>query len=388
MEQQPLVSVIIPGFEDDTYLVRCINSIKRQTYKNVEIIVLKNAELSKSENISGLRTLAIDNYWKGLNTAIEQAFGEKILFCHVDSVLDIQLLEKLVCNNTAEAFCFAQCQRPQGKNFTDITHNELTLYGKLFDKRLILQSNICFDSGECFPEISFLCAYVHNFREIHLVENCFVYGESEDIFLNIFNNSTVSSGIVQFLSELNSEYPLDKQAVYYLIDHAPDSLEGKVWIELAITAEDIFHNFKIDYSIAEKYLCSTFKTCLDLKDHQLFESFKKYFSTFRGNSQFLKILYPLFDLNEERFNILLSSSLDEYLFYENKLTVDQNYSALEKKIDDLSKKLNHLENITNKTNAATLLKNKIPGNTASAQKEGNSLASLTGPALSDNVISQ
>ena len=37
--QKPLISVIIPTYKRPTYLKRAINSVKSQTYENIEIIV-------------------------------------------------------------------------------------------------------------------------------------------------------------------------------------------------------------------------------------------------------------------------------------------------------------------------------------------------------------
>lgn len=40
MNNQPLLSVIIPVYKVEKYLRRCLDSIVNQTYKNLEIILV------------------------------------------------------------------------------------------------------------------------------------------------------------------------------------------------------------------------------------------------------------------------------------------------------------------------------------------------------------
>ena len=46
--KEPLVSVIIPSYNRFQYLLNAVNSVKNQTYKNYEIIVV-NDESSQKE---------------------------------------------------------------------------------------------------------------------------------------------------------------------------------------------------------------------------------------------------------------------------------------------------------------------------------------------------
>ena len=43
----PLVSVIIPTYNRFSYLLNTINSVKNQTYKNIEIIVVNDNSIQK-----------------------------------------------------------------------------------------------------------------------------------------------------------------------------------------------------------------------------------------------------------------------------------------------------------------------------------------------------
>lgn len=40
MQEEKLVSIIIPAYKTEEYIERCLKSVQEQTYKNLEIIVI------------------------------------------------------------------------------------------------------------------------------------------------------------------------------------------------------------------------------------------------------------------------------------------------------------------------------------------------------------
>ena len=67
----PLVTIIIPVYNTEKYLRKCLDSVVNQTYKNIEIIIINDASIDNSKNI-------INEYAK---------YNKKIKFKHFFSLL-------------------------------------------------------------------------------------------------------------------------------------------------------------------------------------------------------------------------------------------------------------------------------------------------------------
>ena len=106
----PKVSVIVPVYKTEKYLVKCLNSIISQTLKDIEIICVNDGSPDNSLNI--LKSYASkDNRIKIINqensgvscsrnNAMKIATGEFVSFVDSDDWLDKDFLEKLY--NAAE----------------------------------------------------------------------------------------------------------------------------------------------------------------------------------------------------------------------------------------------------------------------------------------------
>ena len=52
MQDRPLVSVIVPVYNTEKYLEKCLDSILRQTYDNLEIIVINDGSTDNSLSVA------------------------------------------------------------------------------------------------------------------------------------------------------------------------------------------------------------------------------------------------------------------------------------------------------------------------------------------------
>ena len=51
METQELVSIIVPIFNTEQYLTECLDSLKKQSYSNLEIILVNDGSTDHSGDI-------------------------------------------------------------------------------------------------------------------------------------------------------------------------------------------------------------------------------------------------------------------------------------------------------------------------------------------------
>lgn len=105
---KPLLSIIVPAFNIENYISRCLESLINQNYKNIEIIVVDDGSKDKTgEIIDGYakkdsRIKFIHKKNEGVsiarNTGIDIAKGHYIGFVDGDDTVDKEMFEILIKN--------------------------------------------------------------------------------------------------------------------------------------------------------------------------------------------------------------------------------------------------------------------------------------------------
>ncbi|MBD5132890.1 MAG: glycosyltransferase [Clostridiales bacterium] len=109
MEQvnvQPLVSVIVPVYNVEKYLARCLDSIVGQTYRNLEIILVNDGSTDRSGEIClqyaqsdpRIRLFTQENQGQSAarNVGLDHMKGEYIHFVDSDDYISPQIIEILL----------------------------------------------------------------------------------------------------------------------------------------------------------------------------------------------------------------------------------------------------------------------------------------------------
>lgn len=99
----PLISIIIPVYNAEKYLQKCMNSLINQTYRNLEIICINNGSTDKSSNIlkeyenKDKRIKVIETVNEGVsiarNKGIELIKGDYTMFVDSDDWIDLDTCE-------------------------------------------------------------------------------------------------------------------------------------------------------------------------------------------------------------------------------------------------------------------------------------------------------
>ena len=100
----PMISVIVPAYNIEQYLPRCLDSLVNQTYKNLEILLVDDGSVDLSGIIcnkyaaddSRIRVFHIKNggVSNARNFALDNMHGEYVTFVDSDDWLDVDWVEQ------------------------------------------------------------------------------------------------------------------------------------------------------------------------------------------------------------------------------------------------------------------------------------------------------
>lgn len=103
--QRPIITIIVPVYNVEKYLVRCLNSIVNQTYKNLQIILIDDGSTDNSGKIcddysrNDHRISVIHKRNEGLSAArnegLDIAEGKYIGFVDSDDYIELDMYEQL-----------------------------------------------------------------------------------------------------------------------------------------------------------------------------------------------------------------------------------------------------------------------------------------------------
>lgn len=100
-----LISVIVPVYNVEQYLEECVESILKQTYSNIEVILVDDGSTDKSGSLCNIfekkdcRVKVIHKLNGGLsharNVGLEQATGDYVSFIDGDDIVSMDFIEML-----------------------------------------------------------------------------------------------------------------------------------------------------------------------------------------------------------------------------------------------------------------------------------------------------
>ncbi len=233
MAKTPLVSVIIPVYNVEKYLDKCLDSIINQTYKNLEIICINDGSTDSSlevlrkysEKDTRIKLVNQDN--KGLgatrNVGLEIAQGEFISFIDSDDYVDKNLyencIEKIAPDIDVIVFGANTVNLKKNKiysgqyssksfhgnfNLKDLFNIYTVAWNKLYRHSFLKEHSIIFDTPKTGEDQTFFIKVVLNAKNICVVnEDLYYYIKYRNGALSNRKDSTDLSTVENTYSIIN-----------------------------------------------------------------------------------------------------------------------------------------------------------------------------------------
>lgn len=163
IEENDLISIIVPVYNAEKYLAKCIESIINQTYSNLEIILINDGSTDNSLEICNIyskqdnRIKIIDKKNEGVSVArnlgIETSRGKWISFIDSDDWVDKDMFEKMAMKAKNSNFDIVICNCYINKDGNEHKNSALSSEDLIFNK-----------DGINILQNKFLCKGVKEYR--------------------------------------------------------------------------------------------------------------------------------------------------------------------------------------------------------------------------------
>lgn len=221
------LSVIVPCYNGEKFIGRCLESLVNQTLQDIEIIVINDGSTDNSQDI-------IDSYankyhnikaYKIPNSGIADArnFGVSKVetpyfgFLDCDDYTDATMFEKMY-NKAIETnaqvvvsnFYWVKGKKkklekegPYNTGKDMLIHLFAVLWNKIYDTEFVRSTNIRFPSGNRYEDAYFLYCLAPNIERLAFIDEAFVHYVQHENSITHNNNEEVKNMITIFDNILN-----------------------------------------------------------------------------------------------------------------------------------------------------------------------------------------
>ncbi len=270
-----MISVIIPIYNVEEYLEKCLKSILLQTYKNIEVILVNDGstdsslEICKKYSKIDNRIIIINKKNEGVSSArnngLKIAKGDYVIFIDPDDSINENMLQ-ILYNNINKAndidisICGFERIYPKHKKEKEVSNKKY----KIIDKELLLKEMLGKENFQGYVWNKLYKKSIINKYQIRFNEKISVY---EDFLFNSEYINKIHKGIYS------------NQKLYYYYQRNDSAYNGKFnpkWLSISKAYEEIFNIYKankLENYIGLKYNYLILN--LDLKE-KIIKSREKY----------------------------------------------------------------------------------------------------------------
>ena len=243
----PKVSVIVPVYNVEDYVERCLESLLNQTLKDIEIIVVNDGSTDNSETKikkyldkypDKIKYLVKEN--GGLSDArnfgMLYATGEYIAFLDSDDYVDITLYEKMYKTAMEQNCDYVECnfiwkyddreKKDIGEKYNTkkemLSKARVVAWNKLIKRDLIEKTEIQFPKGLRYEDVEFFYKLLPYINRFGFVDDCLIYYvQRGNSIVNTQNERTkeifeVLDNVLNYYKEKNlyEEYKTELEYTY------------------------------------------------------------------------------------------------------------------------------------------------------------------------------
>lgn len=349
-----MISVIIPNCGNKAYLQRCIAAVKRQTYKNCEIILV-TGEFGEPDSsitevfpdIRMIRSEAEGNY-AGLNAALSLSKGEYIFFCNMQSVLAPNTLDLLLTDTESEEnkLFYGVSYIPNENGFEPFGNMGMSFYGKLFRKEIIEKRTLAIAEESPLAEYLFVAQYTENVSSVKVNENIYIYEASAEYLKpGLYEHTEFKDWDAAFTALAQ----MDKSVQEYMLNALNSYItENQISsFDIMYLAEEKLHSlYRLNYQLAKPMLCRTWNDIMESSDEENLIPYREYLKRYEQDSDFFRLLLNSCGCTEKQYGYLWleDAELRKLLLSEASTNETDDITELKKGLLSLFKELDTLKN--------------------------------------------
>lgn len=228
------VSVIVPIYNVEKYLEKCINSLLSQTLEDIQIILVNDGSKDNSGNIAKEyeknnkdRVIYVEKENGGLSDArnygLKYATGDFIAFLDSDDYIEKNAYEEMYNKAIEENADYVECdfiwefpnkirvdkQYPYKNKKEMLSFVRVVAWNKLIKRQLIIDNNLEFPKGLRYEDVEFTYKLIPFINKFAYVDKPFIhYVQRKGSIANVQNERTaeiftVLDNVIEFYKKNN-----------------------------------------------------------------------------------------------------------------------------------------------------------------------------------------